>query len=75
MNARVGRSAAQDSAFTFSGGNNDEVRAAAAALADIYQPGLRVLLDTLGRDEVQERLMRLGVIEPRSADEFFGRGR
>jgi hypothetical protein len=76
MNARAGRAAAQDAAFKFDGASSDtHVREVAAALADIYQPGLRVLLDTLGRDEVQERRMRLSVIEPRSVDESFGRSR
>jgi hypothetical protein len=76
MNARAGRAAAQDATFKFDGYATDqETRDAIAFAAEVYQPGLRVLLDTLGRDEVQERLMRLGVVEPRSVDESFGRGR
>jgi hypothetical protein len=76
MNARAGRSCSQDAAFKFDGAGSDgEVRAVAAALADIYQPGLRALLATLGRDDVQDRLARLGVLEPRAVDESFGRSR
>jgi hypothetical protein len=82
MNFRTGRAAKADSAFTFAGNSTDqETRDAIAFAAEVYQPGLRVLLDTLGRDDVQERLMRLGALrtiggEPqRSVDDSRGRSR
>jgi hypothetical protein len=82
MNARAGRSCSQDAAFKFDDGARDDPRAAAALLAGIYQPGLRVLLATLGRDDVQRELAKTGALRvlgdeapQRSVDESLGRSR
>jgi hypothetical protein len=60
---RKGRRAAQDAAFTFTGEASDrEVREAAFFAGEVYQPTLLTLLSTLGRDDVQRRLIELGAL-------------
>jgi hypothetical protein len=61
MSVRAGRACIQDSAFKFST-TDHESRDAIAFVSEVYQPGLRVLLDALGSDEVQDRLLRLGAL-------------
>lgn len=39
-----------------------EIRDAAEFAAAVYQPGLRVLLATLGRDDVQRELVKVGAL-------------
>jgi hypothetical protein len=80
MSARAGRSAAADSVFKFAGNSTyQKTRDAIAVLAEVYQPGLRVLLDTIDSDEVQDRLLRLGALrvigDYRTRDASVGRER
>jgi hypothetical protein len=64
MNAtRSGRRAAQDAAFKFTGhAAETRVREAAEFAAAVYQPSLRVLLATLGRDDVLRVLVAIGAL-------------